>query len=187
MRSKRRGRISTTRQATSSYSQDVLLETRRLLLRPVLDSELDLLYGHWSVPEVGRWLWDDEIPTREQIGTEVAKSRETFSSSGYGIWGVFRRDGTFVGTCGLLVVPEGTDEVEILFSIEPREWRRGYAAEAAAEVLRYGLEDVGLDTVVGRCDVPNEPSRRLLEKLGMVFEKRAPIEGVDCYHYRLRR
>ena len=167
--------------------QALHLATRRLELTPLGESDLELLHEHWSVPEVGRWLWDDEVPTSEQVAEELAKSVATFSSRGFGIWGLFGRDGgSFIGTCGLLPVPEGTGEIEVLFSVEPREWRRGFAAEAAEAIIAYGFGAAGLEEILGRCDVPNEPSRRLLEKLGMVLEGRAPIKGIECYHYRLR-
>lgn len=164
-----------------------VIATRRLELRPLVEADLELLHEHWSVPEVGRWLWDEQIPTREQVAEELAKSGDCFAARGFGIWGLFRRHGcSFIGTSGLLPVPEGTGEIEILFSTVPGEWRRGYAEEAATAVLRHGFEAAGLTEIVGRCDAPNEPSRRLLEKLGMTFERRAPIKGVDCCHYRLR-
>ena len=163
------------------------LATRRLDLIPLGETDLGLLLRHWSVPEVGRWLWDDEVPTSEQVAEELAKSVATFASRGFGIWGLFRRDGgSFLGTCGLLPIPEGTGEIEIIFSVEPAEWRRGFAAEAAQAIIAYGFGPAGLEEIVGRCDVPNEPSRRLLEKLGMMLERRAPIKGIDCYHFRLR-
>ena len=82
-------------------------------------------------------------------------------------------------------MPEKPGEFEIMFSIEPSEWRRGYAFEAAEAALRCAF-DAGLDRVLGRCDRPNEPSRRLLEKLCAVFES-ASIEGVDDYYFRLKR
>jgi RimJ/RimL family protein N-acetyltransferase len=164
------------------------IATRRLELRPLGESDLSRLHQHWSVPEVGRWLWDQEVPTREQIAAELGKSLDSFATLGFGIWGLHERAaGGFVGTCGLLPVPEGTGEIEILFTVEPRCWRRGFAAEAAASVIRYGFEEAGLSEIVGRCDAPNEPSRRLLEKLGMELVRRAPIRGVDCLHYRLVR
>lgn len=160
--------------------------TRRLQLRPLGGADLERLHAHWSVPEVGRWLWDQQVPARAQVAEELDRSIASFAERGFGIWGVSEgQSGSFVGTCGLLPVPEGTGEIEILFSIEPGSWRRGYAEEASWAVLRHGFAECGLAEVVGRCDVPNEPSRRLLEKLGMRFEKQEPIRGVDCLHYRL--
>ncbi len=164
-----------------------ILTTRRLLLRPLTSDDLDALHAHWSVPEVGRWLFDDEAPSRKQTADELAKSCESFAGRGFGLWGVERTDGgPLVGACGLLPLPE-TGEVEILFSIQPGYWRRGYAEEASLVVLAWAFNEFGLERIVGLCDVPNEPSRRLLEKLGMSYEKREPIRGIDCFHYSLSR
>ena len=163
----------------------VVLTTRRLELRPLSEEDLDRVYAHWSVPEVSRRLWDDEGPSRERVVEELARSGEMFAERGFGLWGVFLGDGLFLGVCGLLAVPEEAGEFEIVFSTELSEWRCGYAFEAAEAVLLY-VFDASLDRVLGRCDLFNEASRRLFEKLGTVFES-ASIQGVDDYYYRLRR
>ena len=164
------------------------MRTRRLDLGPLRRKDFERLYEHWCIPEVGRWLWDQVPPTREQVEKELVNSLTSFAERGFGVWLLRARvDSRFVGTCGLLSVPEGTGEIEIICSIEPCQWRRGYALEATRAVLRHAFEELEVGEIVGRCDVPNEPSRRLVEKLGMRFERKAPIEGVDCFHYRLTR
>ena len=162
------------------------LSTDRLRLRPLEPEDLDPLHAHWSVPEVGRWLFDERLPPREQVEKELLQSCELFERLGIGIWGVHRVAGRFIGTCGFLPVTE-IDEIEILFSLEPGSWGRGYAYEASLAVLREAFEAAGLERVVGRCDVPNLASKRLLERLGMTLEKREPIRGIDCFHFGLGR
>lgn len=162
------------------------LSTDRLRLRPLTAGDLDTLHAHWSVPEVGRWLFDERIPLRAQVEKELLQSCALFERLGIGIWGVHLRAGRFVGTCGFLPVAE-IDEIEILFSLEPRVWGRGYAYEASVAALGEAYGTAGLERIVGRCDVPNLASKRLLERLGMTLEKREPIRGVDCFHFGLAR
>lgn len=138
------------------------------------------------MPEVGRWLFDDQTPPREKVEEELLQSCEMFERRGLGIWGVYRPPSRLVGTCGFLPVAE-VDEIEILFSIDPGVWRCGYAYEASIAVLEEAFLTVGLERVIGRCDVPNVPSGRLLERLGMKLEKREPIRGIDCFHFGLGR
>ena len=162
------------------------LATARLRLEPLAVERLDELHRHWTRPEVRRWLWDDRVITRQDAEIELRKSLEHFRRHGYGLWAIADRDGdgALIGVAGLLPVPEEPGEVEVIFSLDPARQGEGLATEAAAAVLEAGFA-AGLERVVGRCDEPNEPSRRVLERLGMRFVRRAPIHGLDALHYRI--
>jgi [ribosomal protein S5]-alanine N-acetyltransferase len=51
-----------------------------------------------------------------------------------------------------------------------KHWGRGYATEAAAEVIRYGFEECGLQRIFAGCFLRNPASGRVLEKVGMQRE-----------------
>ncbi len=169
---------------TASLRSALTLSTERLELRPLTLLDFDKLYAHWSAPEVGRWLFDAQTPTREQVTDELGQSLELFDTLGLAIWGVYAPLGPLIGTCGFLRIPE-TGEIELLFSLDPEHWGQGYAHEASLAVLDQAFLTAGLDRVVGRCDVPNLASKRLLERLGMTLDKREPIRGIDCFHFSL--
>jgi ribosomal-protein-alanine N-acetyltransferase len=46
----------------------------------------------------------------------------------------------------------------------------GYITEAATECVRFGLEDLGLETIIAIADPDHFVSRRVMEKVGMTFE-----------------
>lgn len=165
-----------------------VLKTPRLRLLPLGIGRLDALHRHWTRPEVRRYLWDGREIPRQEAELHLRKSLEHFRRHGWGLWAVTERegDGSLGGTVGLLPVPEQPGEVEILFSLEPAWQRRGLATEAASAVVAHGFA-TGLERIVGRCDAPNEASRRVLERLGMRFVRRAPIHGLDSLHYDLDR
>ncbi len=167
-------------------SRHAALTTERLRLVPVSYRDVGTLHAHWSLPEVGRWLFDGEVPPRERVEEEVAASLALFDEQGLGIWGVYEPESDLLGASGFLRVPE-IDEIEILFSIDPSRWRRGYGLEASRVALRQAFWTPALTRVIGRCDVPNVASRRLLERLGMKLDKREPIHGLDSYHFSLER
>lgn len=162
------------------------LVTRRLRLEPLGAGDLETVHAHWSDPEVGRWLFDARAPERAEVEKELEMSHALFESLGLGIWGVSVREQRWIGTCGFLPVAE-IEEIELLFSIDPRHWRRGFALEASRAALVRAFREARLERVVGRCDVPNVASARLLERLGMTLDKREPIRGIDCYHYSIER
>jgi RimJ/RimL family protein N-acetyltransferase len=68
---------------------------------------------------------------------------------------------------------ENKDEVEIGWWIKPSVWRRGYATEGALALRDEAFERVGLDRIIGRHRPANVASGRIMERLGMTFEREA--------------
>ena len=164
-----------------------IIETRRLRLRPFAAADLGELHRHWTRPPVRKHLWDDCVITREQAAEVVAASVESFRRHGFGFWCVREKgSGAFAGYCGFDFL-EGTGEVEIGYGIEPDLWGRGLATEAGRACLRYGFEEMEFPRVIGLADFENAASARVLEKLGMTFERRAPHRGRDTLFYSLAR
>ena len=77
-------------------------------------------------------------------------------------------DGQLVGTIGLMM--KGDDIAEIGYWIGVPFWNRGYASEAARQILRYGFEECNLHRIFAGCYARNPASGRVLEKIGMTFE-----------------
>ena len=66
-------------------------------------------------------------------------------------------------------------------------WRKGLATEAAREVLRYGFEGLNCNRLVALSKPENVASRRVMEKIGMQYEKIIEYYGVDWVYYGLNR
>ena len=77
-------------------------------------------------------------------------------------------DGQLAGAMGLVTHDEGV--AEIGYWIGMPFWGRGYATEAAAEVLRYGFEERGLHKIFAWHFGGNLASGRVLQKIGMQYE-----------------
>ena len=66
-----------------------------------------------------------------------------------------------------------------------RHWRKGLASEAAAELLRYGFDVVGLDRIIAQTMTVNVRSRAVMERVGLRYVRTfptsiaAPVEGVE--------
>lgn len=94
-----------------------------------------------------------------------------YEKSGFGLWLVQRAtDGAAMGTCGLLrrdILPD----VDIGYAYLPEYWGRGYAYEAADAVLKHAARKFALARVVAVVSPGNRGSIRVLEKLGMQFER----------------
>ena len=96
---------------------------------------------------------------------------EMYSRLGFGLYLVeLKAGGSPVGICGL-IKRDTLEDVDIGFALLPEHWGRGYAYEAASAVLAYGREVLGLRRVVAITSADNDSSARLLEKLGLRFER----------------
>ncbi|MEO7761783.1 MAG: GNAT family N-acetyltransferase [Casimicrobiaceae bacterium] len=61
----------------------------------------------------------------------------------------------------------------------PAWWGQGYAFEAASAVLAYGRDILGIRRVVAITSLDNDRSIRLLEALGLTFERMLTIGTSD--------
>ena len=65
----------------------------------------------------------------------------------------------------------GTPRVEIGYRLRSEVWGEGLATEDAKAVLRYGFERLNLDEIVAFTIPTNLRSRRVLEKIGMIYSE----------------
>ena len=90
---------------------------------------------------------------------------------GLGWWiGRRRSDGDFLGWWDLSPdrpVPKDPSRAEAGWRLARLHWRQGYATEGAMRILDHGFATVGLVTVWAETMAVNEPSRRVMTKLGM--------------------
>jgi len=94
---------------------------------------------------------------------------------GFGPWVVIERDARAVaGGAGFVGRPNEAGEIELGFGLLPERRGHGYATEAAAALVAWGLAQPGVERVVARCEPKNAASIRVLEKVGMT---RREIEG----------
>ena len=100
---------------------------------------------------------------------------------GLGFWAGFDR-GDFIGWW-ILQPPHGPDQPEVAgeadlgFRLLRRHWRRGYAAEGARELIRYGFGGVGLNRIFAQTMAVNTPSRATLAAVGLTFAwKKIPVD-----------
>jgi RimJ/RimL family protein N-acetyltransferase len=156
------------------------IETPRLCLRElVLDDAafvLELLNEPAFIANIGDKNAHDLDGARRylQVGPLASYARY-----GHGLWQVSLKDsGEAVGICGLLK-RDGLDDVDVGFAFLQRHWNRGYAAEAAAASLAYGYGALGLPRIVGIVKPGNRGSQRVLEKIGMVFERTVTLPGLS--------
>ena len=95
----------------------------------------------------------------------------------------------YIGLTEPNFLPEVMPSVEIGWRLDPLAWGRGLATEGAKAALAFGFEDLHLEGVVSICEPDNVSSSRVMERLGMHFDRETvdPERGVPLSLYRLER
>jgi ribosomal-protein-alanine N-acetyltransferase len=144
-----------------------MLETERLVLRPLAADEVDSLRLISNEPNVRLYLWDNEPVSEATIKNLIAQSDRMFSEEKIGVFSVrMRAKEDLLGFCGFVRLG-GMEEPELWYELTQKAWGRGIATEAAWACVRYAFEEVGMERVIAGADVPNAASLRVIGKLGM--------------------
>lgn len=161
-----------------------MIETERLVLCQFKLEDLDALVQLRADPEVMRYIGDQ---SREKVEQRLRYYISHYESHGFGMWAVIDKStGAMAGWCGLVFLDE-TPEVEVGYGVARDYWGRGLMTEAARASLRYGFERVGLERIVAVAMPENTASRRIMEKLGMRYEKNVFHYGHDLVYYAITR
>lgn len=100
-----------------------------------------------------------------------------YKKYGFGRWSIIDKGkNQFVGWCGLKYSPD-IDEVDIGFRIDTQFRGKGIATETGTAVLNYGFDELNFRRIIARCVIENEASRRVIEKLGMLFFENREFES----------
>ena len=169
--------------------------TQRLSIRPAVAADAAAMYAYRGQQVVAHWLttWPRNLQEWERH-LAVRMDHQL----------VVERDGALIGDLQLDVGdPWSQHEVrdqaagtmaEIGYVFDPEYAGQGFATEAGQALLRIAFDGVGVRRVIAQCSADNEPSWRLMERLGMRREEhsvKAELhrsgEWVDAMTYALLR
>jgi len=163
------------------------LETPRLLLREFTVGDLHAVHSIWSDPGVARYLLDGNVLTEAESKVMLDSIIEGYATNDFGILAAIDKERKrIVGFCGLRFVEQGPD-IEVLYGIAREAWGKGLASEAARAVIQDGLERLRIERIVGMANPLNVASWRVLQKVGMKYERRARDNGEDIVFYAISR
>jgi RimJ/RimL family protein N-acetyltransferase len=161
-----------------------MIETERLVLRRFTPDDLDDLVSLLADPLVMRYIGDQ---SREKVEQRLQYFISHYEPHGFGMWAVTDKTaGAMIGWCGLIFL-DGTPEVEVGYGVARSYRGQGLMTEAARASLRYGFEKAGLERIVALAVPENSASRRIMEKLGMRYEKNVHHNGCDLVYYAIGR
>jgi RimJ/RimL family protein N-acetyltransferase len=162
--------------------------TARLSYRPLEPEDAEAMHAVWSDPEVMRYLPGDPAEDIDETVDRVARHRNRYRQTGYGLCAVVERvTGDVVGVCGLFPVEWVGPDVEVAYHFARRVWGRGYATEAAGAWVELALGQLGLPRVVALAYPANRASTRVMEKIGMRDATNVERYGETLVQYTLDR
>ncbi len=161
--------------------------TQRLQLRRLCMADVEPILVMDTDPIVMRHMLNGAVRDGERYREHVQAAIRTPAYGDLGYWAVEWRDRP--GFLGSVFLKElgGTEEIEIGYRFLKAHWGQGIATEAAQALLAHGFKEAGLERIVGLVMPENRASIRVLEKLGLQFEKMHLCRGVEAAYYSCSR
>jgi len=167
-----------------------ILETQRLRLRPINEKDDDNIYELSKNPNVMRYLRNGKTLNRAQAEGDLQhrlRENARLAEKKLGYWAIeWKPMHTFVGWLALKYLDQ-TEEIEIGYRILEKFWGQGVTTEASHRALQYAFEELELERIVAVALPENKASWRVMEKLGMQYEKDDHFYDNDCVYYSLQR
>lgn len=165
------------------------ITTDRLLLRRWKPEDHAPFAAICADPDVMRHIGTGATRTAAEAAQSIRSFEKEWAERGFGLFAVESRDsGDLLGFTGLSwpsFLPEILPSVEIGWRFSKAHWGKGYASEAAAAALSFGVNELALADIVSICQIENAASARIMRKLRMVHDRRTLdptcARAVDVY------
>lgn len=148
-----------------------ILETERLLLRPLAVSDAEHIFSCWaSDPVATKYMtWDthtDVTMTKEWLGMEET----AIPDKNHFVWGFVLKDENILIGSGGITFRSGDNHHELGYIIAKPYWNRGLVSEAVAAMISFIKEKTDIRVIHAKHAVDNTASGRIIEKNGFSFQ-----------------
>ena len=154
-------------------TNEIVLQTTRLCLRPLRMEDAASLFELDSDPEVMRFISKGLPNPLAKIENEILPRVLTFyrSAPPQGFWAAHNRpDGEFIGWFHLRPDFLTPDEMELGYRLKRSAWGKGLATEASLAIVQKSFTDWGYNKISARTLTVNLASQRVMQKAGLKFE-----------------
>ena len=158
----------------------IVLESDRLRLRWLNTDDAPFIVELLNDPGWLEFIGDKGVRTVEDARNYIEKGpAASYAEFGFGLnLTELKESGTPIGICGL-IQRDVLEDVDVGFAILPQYRGQGYAREATAAVIAHGHTAFGLTRIVAITTPDNINSIRVLEKVGLRFERRIRLSADD--------
>ncbi len=153
------------------FEQHPVLETERMILRPISMDDAQAIFDYPSDPESNKYMpWEshrslaDTYAYLETIPKNyAARERINFAIT-------LKPDGMFIGSSGFHDISKEHHRLMMGYVLNRNYWGNGYMTEAVLKMIRFAFEEMGMHRVAAACDEDNIRSARVMERCGMTLE-----------------
>jgi RimJ/RimL family protein N-acetyltransferase len=164
---------------------NLVIETNRLILRPLELSDADDMFAMDKNPEVHKYLWQTPALHIDEIIKVIEYVRSQYLKNNIGRFAtIVKETGEFIGWTGIKFVDDhvengNTNFYDYGYRLNEKFWNKGYATEASKAWLDYGFNQMKIDKMNAYTHSENGASNHILEKIGMkLMENYTDKDGV---------
>jgi len=151
----------------------VIIETERLYLRELVDTDVNGIFNMDSDPQVHQYLGGNPINTIQQAKAVIKFIRQQYVDNGVGRLAIIEKEtNNFVGWGGFKLITDLTnghkDYYDLGYRFQKKYWGNGYATESSKATVEYGFNELKLPIIYAIVDVNNLQSQKVLKKCGFL-------------------
>jgi RimJ/RimL family protein N-acetyltransferase len=173
---------------------NLILETERLLYRPLVLSDAEALFKLNKNPEVHKYLWQTPEKEIEESIKVIEYVNRQYTQNNIGRFAtILKETGEFIGWTGIKFVDDhvennNTNFYDYGYRLDQKFWNKGYATEATKMWIDHGLNKMNIDNINAYTHGENRASNRVLEKSGMTFMENYPDkDGVTWKWWQMKK
>ena len=161
------------------------IETERLILRNFRAKDCEELAPIMADPKGMKFSHTGDVLFMSETQDKISGFIDSYRKYGFGKWAVIYKEySRLIGYCGIAVEKiDGKNEKEIGYRLDSGYWNQGLATEAGAAAIQYGFEKFRFPYILGVVDHENKTSIRVLDKLGMRYQRKTIFYGVEMDMY----
>lgn len=164
---------------------NLILETDRLLLRPLEISDAQAMFTMDNNPLVHKYLWQNPTQHISETIKIIEYVQKQYAENNIGRFAtILKETSEFIGWTGIKYINDhiengNTNFYDYGYRLDEKFWNKGYATEASYAWLDYGFNQMNIEVMNAYTHTENGASNHILKKVGMNFmEDYLDKEGV---------
>jgi ribosomal-protein-alanine N-acetyltransferase len=154
---------------------NLIIETERLILRPLELSDAEAMFTMDNNPNVHKYLWQNPTQNIEETIKIIEYVQKQYVDNNIGRFAtILKTTGEFIGWTGIKFITDhvengNTNFYDYGYRLDEKFWNKGYASEATKAWLDYGFKEMKIEKMNAYTHAENGASNHILEKHGMQF------------------
>jgi len=169
------------------HFQELRLESQRLLLKPVLSSQLDTLHNIFTNPYVRKYLFNDRVVSLQEVEQMLLESQKLFKEQRFGLWFIETKEKQKIIRFTGLWYFFAEKQPQLAYALLPQSTKKGYATEASNRILEYCFNDLGYQYLLASCDKPNIESQKVAQRIGMKEVEKRIIDDSPTLFFKIEK